>query len=52
VSRVVGIDAMMDYYSAMLFCCSYVVYCDMLLVQQFIAYILSIAYIIYFMLVH
>ena len=52
MSRVVGIIAMVDYYVAMHFCCSYVVYCDMLPVQHFIADISILCYIIYLMLVH
>ena len=52
MSRVVGIIAMVDYYVAMHFCCSYVVYCDMLPAQQFLAFILIACYIIYLMLVH
>lgn len=52
MSRVVGIIAMVDYYVAMHFCCSYVVYCDMLPAQQFLAYISITCYIIYLMLVH
>ena len=52
MSRVVGIIAMVDYYVAMHFCCSYVVYCDILPAQQFLAYFSIACYIIYFMLVH
>ena len=51
MSRVVGIIAMVDYYVAMHFCCSYVVYCDMP-AQQILAFILIACYIIYLMLVH